>query len=164
MVLTYTQLDTSLQNVILNAPTYYGQCIDAMSVLYLTGCRPDEIWMKTRWTDYDATHVRLLPLKGNVYRYLLKGDLPPNYLLYLFNDAKYIDDVTQRQVRYCFNHVYEYSNPAKGLKDSALYLFRYRYFKMLKENGNTDEDIRVLMGENTLSVAQSYIYASIVVD
>lgn len=164
MILTFSQLNDSLNNTIINCPAYYGQCIDGFILLFQTGCRPEEIFTPTLWSDYSATQLRLMPLKGNLPRYLNKADLLTDFVNSITMGAKFLNTITPRQLTFAFNKVYEYSNPRKGDKQSALYLFRYRYFKQLHVDGFTDSQIQSIMGENTLSVAQGYIYANIEVD
>lgn len=164
MVLTFTELDNSCQNAIANMPAYYGQCVDGLILLYQTGCRPNEIFEVSMWSDYSPTQLSLQPLKANSTRYFNKSDLNSDFVNAVILGAKWLNAITPRQLEYSLKAVYEYSNPRKGNKDTALYLYRYRYMKFLSEIGESDADIQTAMGIGSLAVAQDYINASIEVD
>lgn len=161
--LSYEQLDTSLQRLCVGMYSVPQEFTDAMKVYYLTGIRSAELLERGLWEDLDEHTIILHPLKSNNPRYISKVLLPSEFLEYILNGTGNLRYLTERKLSYFMRVYYEYPRAAKGMKESALYLFRYRYVKALFKDGLNETQVQDHMGWKNSSLPMRYNNAQIVV-
>lgn len=156
-IITNTQLNDTLQDAIANVPDFYYDAYLFFSVLYATGCRPVEVFEINRWSNYSPTQVRLLPAKGQDYRYLDKSILPSLFYEMIIGSYRQFWLASIRQMRYAFAGTYSLNTAVMGDKSSMLYLFRYNRFRQLSDGGMSEEDIKKYFAETSLAITHGYI-------
>lgn len=156
-IISNTQLNDTLQNAIANVPPFYLDSHLFFTVLYATGCRPVEVFEISRWTNYSPTQVRLLPAKGQGYRYIDKSILPSLFYEMIIGSYRQFWLASVRQFRYSFENVYSITTAQMGDKSSKLYLFRYNKFRQLTDGGMSEEDIKEYFSETSLLITHAYI-------
>ena len=161
--LSYEQLDTSLQRLCVGMYSVPQEFTDAMKVYYLTGIRSSELLERGLWEDVDANTIVLHPLKSNNPREISKILLPSGFLEYVLDGTGNLRYLTERKLSYFMRVYYEYPRAAKGMKESALYLFRYRYVKSLFRDGLNETQVQEHMGWKNSSLPMRYNNAQIVV-
>lgn len=160
--LSYEQLDTSLQRLCVGMYSVPSEFTDAMKVYYLTGIRSSELLERGLWEDLDENRLLLHPLKSNNTREISKILLPSGFIEYVLNGTGNLRYITERKLSYFMKVYYEYPRAAKGMKGSAMYLFRYRYVKALFRDGLSEEQVQSHMGWKNASLPMRYNNANIV--
>lgn len=162
--LNYSQLNISLQLVQSPVPNYNILLFDYFTNLYNTGCRPMELFDNSLWTKQTASSYELTPLKHNNARNIADLQLTWYFRNALNEGYPLYSPLSYRRMRYHFQQFYVYSHPTVGGKDIELYLFRYRYIRALKLQGDSDALIIEKMGWTSASVLNGYLNNSIFVD
>lgn len=157
MVLTYTQLNNSLLNVI-SHPTYVNALVqDYFQNLYSIGCRPTELTSSSRWSLSPSADYLLLPSKNNNARVIAPG-LMTNYLKDQINaGAARIYPYSYEKFLYWFSLWHEFQPCFIGTKSVDLYLFRHRFVKGLALAGYSVPYITAYMGWINPDMADNYI-------
>lgn len=158
-ILTYTELNS----ICIQATTpraYYPPVYNSFLVdLYKTGCRPNEITNKARWTALSPTTFQLQPLKGNGLRYLNSTDLTPNFIDWITGASQNYQYCTYTKMKGIWSNNQTVPQIYKDSKPMDLYCFRYRYVKFLHRSGFSDLDIQSIMGWTELAMVDSYVNA-----
>ena len=125
--------------------------------MYYLGCRAMESIEKKRWTILDNQFVLLEASKRNNQRIFMLEDVPVSFLSYINNDYILESHVSYSKLNYVFNKCFIYSHVFIGEKQSKLRLFRHSFTKHLLDKGFTDEEIKIKLGEKSMTSAKAYI-------
>lgn len=159
--LTNSELKNGLESFVSNIPTYLAYQAHFFELLLNTGCRPTELLKIELWAKQNETTYTLNPLKGNNIRLFDKRALPSYWTTAIETQINPLKISTVRQYRFTFNKLFPFAKCSVKGKEIELYLFRHNAFKQLHEQGLTDTEIKTIMGEKTLHIAQNYIYSTI---
>lgn len=120
--------------------------LDAFNMLYLSGCRVNEITDIGRWTVNSSNNVRLKPLKGNNFRFIDNDSVTAYFLSSLVSgNAPYLD-VYDSALRYYLKRLLPVYPLKVKNKNLLLNIFRHRYIKALSVEGMNDSEIKMFMG------------------
>lgn len=161
MILSYSDLNNSLYNILSPQPLYTPDIIDYFTNLYYTGVRPTEIHRLDLWTIIDSNTAQLIPTKNNNPRTILRSQLTSRFWEVLESGSvDYYGYLYSKQL-YFFEKWYQYQPCYVGAKSIDLYLFRHRYVKSLYLSGQTIPQITDHMGWINPLMAENYIFSTI---
>lgn len=164
MIVDFNLLSNSLNGLVSNTPAYYLNSKLYFEVMLATGCRPTEPLMLELWQPYSKQMFRLMPLKGNKQRLVEINSLPIEFQQAVFTSTPIFEQIFYPKFLYQFNRLFALKPLLKDSKDISLYAFRYHKFKRLAVDGFSREQIKIIMGENSLSVSNGYVDAVLVSD
>lgn len=160
-IYTFSELENQLRSFILEVNTFSQYYSDAFRLLYLTGCRPLEIFEAKRWSVFEDDYVLLQPAKGNKIRVLPFNLFPTGYVASIYSgkiQSSYLSRSTLERLFY----KYFYSRPtfiydSENFNPIGLYLFRH--FRMKKEfiGLGSVEAVSEFFGEVDHKNTESYI-------
>ncbi len=137
--------------------------LEALNLLYVTGCRVNEITDIERWSRLRNRDLRLLPLKGNKERVFKREDIPVHFYNSVVEGVNAFVPFNSNRLRYyCKQYVVPYPLMV-GKKNLELNIFRHRYIKGLANNGLTRLEITALMGYTNNNTVNNYLDSVIVV-
>lgn len=158
-ILSYTDLNNVCIQALTTRPYYPPVYNYFLTDLYNTGCRPNEITNKARWTSLSPTTFQLQPLKGNGYRYINSSDLSTPFINWITGASQDYEYCTYTKMKGIWRNNATIGQIFKDQKEMDLYCFRYRYVKALSLSGYSDIDIQAIMGWTELSMVDSYVNA-----
>jgi len=153
-------LDTLCYALLSRALDYYVIAGNIFNIMYMAGCRREEAVSFNLWGVIDINTVYLNPLKGNNQRTFTADELPEYWFDAIQTGVEPYPDFRISKVNYYIKLLQLevlYTDGKQLLSNQ----FRHNYAKKLYYSGFSYEEIRVKMGENTLSVVQGYINDSI---
>lgn len=162
MELTYTQLNSSLLDTIRIIPGYQTTIPAALNLLYLSGCRPVEALDPERWTLNNYGLVELRTAKLGLVRTFETDQLPAEFVEALRDGRWLFHLIRISQVELFYARLWWYVGARVGEKEVKLYAFRYRYVKFLVRSGYSDQEIKTIMGWNSISLVSQYNNARII--
>lgn len=131
------------------------------------GSRFQELTEFYRFTDFGDDYIKFQPAKGNNIRILVKSELEPKFVRMVEDQESYFPRVnyftSNRYFQNHFPHRPYLMNGIFATKGINVYIFRYRKFKLLFEQGSSIEDISRIMGEVDPKNIEGYINASIII-
>lgn len=167
-IYTFTELENQLRSFIIEVNTFSQYYSDAFRLLYLTGCRPLEIFEEKRWSVFEDDYVLLQPAKGNNIRVLPFNLFPAGYVSSIYS-SKIQSSFLSRSTLERYFYKYFYARPtfifdSNNFNPIGLYLFRhYKMKEKYNELGNV-EAVSEFFGEvdhkNTESYISSQLYYS----
>lgn len=164
-IYTLPELENQLRSFVLevkNISQYYS---DAFRLLYLTGCRPLEIFEEKRWSVFEDDYVLLQPAKGNKIRVLPFNLFPAGYVssIYAGNiQSSFLSRSTLERFFYKFmttrpTFIYD----SNAFNPIGLYLFRHYMMKAkFNELGNV-EAVSEFFGEVDHKNTEGYIFSQL---
>lgn len=164
-IYTFTELENQLRAFILEVNTYSQYYSNAFLLLYLTGCRPLEIFDAQRWSIFEDEYVLLQPAKGNNIRVLPFNLFPPGYVTSIYS-SKIQSSYLSRSTLERYFYKYFYARPtfiydSENFNPIGLYLFRhFRMKEKYNELGNV-EAVSDFFGEVDHKNTASYIFSQL---
>jgi hypothetical protein len=158
-VLSYDELNAALASCVSGLPNYPHIYADGLADLYATGCRPAEIFPPSGWARSGPDDIVFTPAKGNLQRTVAAADLSLSLLEFIDGANVHYRACTYSTVSNLFLRCWPLPRIYHESKPMDLYLFRYRYIKMLKLNGLTDLQIQDAMGWNGSEMPAVYYNA-----
>lgn len=164
-IYTFTELENQLRSFILDVKTISQYYSDAFRLLYLTGCRPLEIFEEKRWSVFEDDYVLLKPAKGNNIRVLPFDLFPAGYVSSIYA-GNIQSSFLSRSTLERFFYAHFYSRPtfiynSESFNPIGLYLFRH--FRM-KEKFNelcSVEAVSEFFGEVDHKNTENYIFSQL---
>lgn len=164
-IYTFSELETQLRSFILevkNISQYYS---DAFQLLYLTGCRPLEIFDAQRWSVFEDDYVLLQPAKGNKIRVLPFDLFPAGYVSSIYA-GNIQSSFLSRSTLERFFYKYFYYRPtfiynSENFNPIGLYLFRHFRMKEKFNEFETVEDVSDYFGEVDHKNTENYIFSQL---
>ena len=161
MTLTYSQLNTACLNTLVTPNGYQPSLKIGLEVLYLTGCRPQELMSEHLWSEHDIDNLQLQTLKGGGQRIIPKDGLPVEFVHPIEFGSWYFNLVRISQLYNSFLKTWAYPSASVGGKETKLYVFRYRFVKSLVRDGYSEAEIQTIMAWSTVSLVGRYSGAQI---
>ena len=160
-LITDSQLDTVLYDSI-----YYDGVIDyeirlLIEILYMTGCRINDVLEYDRWSVLMNGNVQLQPQKRNNLRIFTPTELPTLFYDNLVNNINTFDGYYYGKCEYYITEILRKNSIKRNKKYLTTHLYRHNYCKKLHNLGNTDSEIQVKLGLLNLASAQNYIYSNL---
>lgn len=143
---------------------YYEELREAFSLLWLTGCRVQELFEISRWSYISGYTLRFQPQKGNNEREVVLDASCANFIAAVINQYTPFSGRTYSQLDNLFNKIKSWNFFQTGSKKFSLYIFRYRYVKQLAADGFSISEISSIMGYTNTSTPQAYLDANIIMD
>lgn len=138
---------------------YFEELREAFQLLKLTGCRIQEIFDITRWTQITGYQVQLQPQKFNNPRIIILNSSFDNFLAAIVGQYKPFIGRTYSQLQYLFSKINIYGKIYSGNKEITNYFFRYLYVREMQDIGFTDLEIATEMGYTTAQAVSNYLNA-----
>jgi uncharacterized protein (TIGR02145 family) len=160
-VLTIEQINNYCLEILNADYPYYEELREAFWVLYLTGCRVEELFDITSWTYIVGYECTVLPLKGNNVRNVTLDSHCDNFIAAIQGQYAPFLGRHANMLTYLFNKVRTFGQNYSGSKPITLYIFRYRFEKTLYAEGATIEEISNIMGYLSSETSSNYIAAVI---
>jgi site-specific recombinase XerD len=129
--------------------------------IYGTGLRFSEVYELDRWQVIDMNILEVQTKKGSDARLFQNSELPPEFVWIIRNDAQYFRSFSYKTYTNYFTRFFRYPFIYTGNKQISSHIFRHLRAKQLNFEGQTDEQIRVYLGERDIKNAQSYINSEI---
>lgn len=159
--LSDSELDSICLSLVNQNLPYFSAFHEAFVLLYLTGCRVDEIFDISRWERLTGYEMRFLPQKDNYHRYVTLDSRCDNFISAVINQYKPFGGLSSGQLNSVFYNFSEYSNFKVGSKPVSLYLFRYNFIRRLHADGLNINQIADKMGYTSTAVVGGYLTAEI---
>lgn len=164
-IYTFSELENQLRSFILEVNTFSQYYSDAFRLLYLTGCRPLEIFDAQRWSVFDDLYVLLQPAKGNNIRVLPFDSFPAGYVSSIYA-GKIQSSYLSRSTLERYFYKYFYSRPtfilnAEAFNPIGLYLFRHYAMKEKYHEFESIEDVSEYFGEVDGKNTENYIFSQL---
>lgn len=151
------QLDSNLKSIVDRVKEIEPSVYPCFSVMYFTGCRASESFDKSLWLRNQDNSYILHPLKNNNVRYFSSFEIPFEFQLFLESSNALPSFINYEKLRYLFKSFSLYPRIWIGNKESTLHLYRHNYVKKLIDQGFTNEEIQIKLGEKSMKSALSYI-------
>jgi len=144
--LTFAQLESICATVKAGNPHYSPLSAQWCTDLYFTGCRPNELTNRQRWSYDGASTYALQPLKSNNLRYFDASILTGGLKRFIAGDQNQYSLISYSRMKQIFTTTSPFTQVYHETKAMDLYLFRYRYVKYLRLIGYSDLQIQDDMG------------------
>lgn len=159
--LSDTELDSICLSLVGQELPYFSAFHEAFVLLYLTGCRVEEIFDISRWERLSGYEMRFLPQKDNYHRNVTLDSRCNNFIDAVVGQYKPFGGLSSGQLNSLFYSFSEYSNYKVGSKAVSLYLFRYNFIRKLHADGLNINQIADKMGYTSTTVVGGYLTAEI---
>ena len=159
--LSDSELDSVCLSLVNQNLPYFSAFHEAFVLLYLTGCRVDEIFAVHRWVRVSGYEMRFLPQKDNYHRNVTLDSRCDNFIDAVLGQYKPFGGLSSGQLNRLFYNFSEYSNFRVGSKPVSLYLFWYNFIRHLFNNGLNINQIADEMGYTSTAVVGGYLTATI---
>lgn len=159
--LSDSELDSICLSLVNQNLPYFSAFHEAFVLLYLTGCRVEEIFDISRWERLSGYDMRFLPQKDNYHRNVTLDSRCDNFIDAVINQFKPFGGLSSGQLNSLFYNFSEYSNFRVGSKPVSLYLFRYNFIRRLHSDGLNINQIADKMGYTSTTVVGGYLTAEI---
>ena len=143
---------------------YYEELREAFYLLFITGCRVQEIFEIERWSIVSGYDVSLLPQKGNNTRYITLDEFCDNFVAAITGQYAPFTGRTYSQLNNLYQRIKQWNYFQTGDKIISLYIYRYRFVKQLQADGHTTAEIATLMGYTSTSTPTAYLEAVLDMD
>lgn len=155
--MTFGELETSLQAMLVAQPNYNPRIFDYFTNLYNLGVRPTELYHINQWQRGVGANIILHPSKNNYDRYFNVAQLTPTLVYAIDNQADVYNIVKYEKALYFHEKWYTYSNTRVQTKAIDLYLHRHHYVKKLYLDGMTIPEVTLHMGWVNPEMSLNYI-------
>jgi len=155
--MTFAELETSLQAMLVARPNYSYRIFDYFTNLYNLGVRPAELYHLNQWSRGVGPEIILVPSKNNYNRYFNVAQLTPLLVDAIDNGGNPYYGVLYGKALYFFEKWYAYEPVFVGARSIDLYLFRHHYIKKLRNDGMGIPEITLRMGWVNPLMAENYI-------
>ena len=159
--LSDSELDSVCLSLVNQNLPYFSAFHEAFVLLYLTGCRVEEIFDIKRWERLSGYEMRFLPQKDNYHRTVTLDSRCDSFIDAVIGQYKPFGGLSSGQLNSLFYNFSEYSNYRVGSKPVSLYLFRYNFIRRLFNDGLNINQIADKMGYTSTTVVGGYLTASI---
>ena len=159
--LSDSELDSVCLSLVDQDLPYFSAFHEAFVLLYLTGCRVEEIFAINRWERIAGYEMRFLPQKDNYHRNITLDNRCDNFIAAVVGQYKPFGGLSSGQLNSLFYNFSEYSNFRVGSKPVSLYLFRYNFIRHLFSDGLNINQIADKMGYTSTTVVGGYLTAAI---
>lgn len=159
--LSDSELDSICLSLVSQNLPYFSAFHEAFVLLYLTGCRVEEIFDIHRWERLQGYEMMFLPQKDNYWRYVTLDSRCDNFIDAVVGKYKPFGGLSSGQLNSLFYNFSEYSNYKVGSKAVSLYLFRYNFIRKLHNSGLNINQIADRMGYTSTTVVGGYLTAQI---
>jgi hypothetical protein len=156
-----SELDSICLSLVNQNLPYFSAFHEAFVLLYLTGCRVEEIFAVHRWERLQGYEMIFLPQKDNYWRYVTLDSRCDSFIDAVVGRYKPFGGLSSGQLNSLFYNFSEYSNYKVGSKPISLYLFRYNFIRKLHNSGLNINQIADKMGYTSTSVVGGYLTAEI---
>lgn len=160
-VLTYAEIDTTCQkirdNIILKYPRYSSH----IKLMYLYGCRINEVFDYRISFNASSGNVEINPQKGNNLRVLPMVNSEVPVLIEELNITQDNFWLNKRNLQRIIDEVHPIRNLKCGDKNIGAHLFRHNWIRKQVENGKQYTEIDNLLGYTSQSVRDTYLAATI---
>lgn len=156
-----SELDSICLSLVNQELPYFSAFHEAFVLLYLTGCRVEEIFAVHRWERLQGYEMMFLPQKDNYWRYVTLDSRCDSFIDAVVNRYKPFGGLSSGQLNSVFYNFSEYSNFRVGSKPVSLYLFRYNFIRRLFNDGLNINQIADKMGYTSTTVVGGYLTAEI---
>lgn len=160
-VLNLEEIEQRCQYLCLCQYPYYEQFREAFKLLYVTGCRIQEIFEISRWSSVSDTVFLVQPQKGNNVRQVILDSDFQAFKSAVLNQYSPFLGMSVYQFTNLLGRIRTWDYMFSGDKEISFYVFRYRYIKTLYSKGFTIEQIAAAMGYLEFNTVQNYIDAMI---
>jgi uncharacterized protein (TIGR02145 family) len=138
---------------------YYEELREAFVVLFLTGCRPAELFEIERWNFVSDYNVTLVPQKGNTTRDCVLDSRCDNFIAAIQSQYRPFLGRTYWQFQNLYQKIRNFGILQSGDKIITMYLYRYRFIWQLSDDGYSVSAIASKMGYVETGTPQSYLSA-----
>lgn len=159
--LSDSELDSICLSLVNQELPYFSAFHEAFVLLYLTGCRVEEIFAVHRWERLQGYEMMFLPQKDNYWRYVTLDSRCDSFIDAVVGKYKPFGGLSSGQLNSVFYNFSEYSNFRVGSKPVSLYLFRYNFIRKLHNSGLNINQIADKMGYTSTTVVGGYLTAEI---
>lgn len=159
--LSDSELDSICLSLVNQDLPYFSAFHEAFVLLYLTGCRVEEIFAVHRWERLQGYEMMFLPQKDNYWRYVTLDSRCDSFIDAVVGRYKPFGGLSSGQLNSLFYNFSQYSNYRVGAKPVSLYLFRYNFIRRLFNDGLNINQIADRMGYTSTSVVGGYLTAEI---
>ena len=159
--LSDSELDSICLSLVNQDLPYFSAFHEAFVLLYLTGCRVEEIFAVHRWKRVSGYEMMFLPQKDNYWRYVTLDSRCDSFIDAVVGKHKPFGGLSSGQLNSLFYNFSEYSNFRVGSKPVSLYLFRYNFIRRLFNDGLNINQIADKMGYTSTAVVGGYLTAEI---
>ena len=160
-LITDSELDNVCIDIIDSIKVYDVLYSEVCVLLYVSGCRCNDVLERNRWKLLLDNRLELTPQKNNNKRYFNQEEVTEYWYSSFLLDVDCFFDIDYRK----FNYYLEMSLNKYYLmtfsKRISTHIFRHNFARKLKLQGLTDNQIKDRLGEKQLSSAQKYIYSQI---
>jgi hypothetical protein len=156
-----SELDSICLSLVNQNLPYFSAFHEAFVLLYLTGCRVEEIFAVHRWERLQGYEMMFLPQKDNYWRYVTLDSRCDNFIDAVVGKYKPFGGLSSGQLNSLFYNFSQYSNYKVGSKPVSLYLFRYNFIRKLHNSGLNINQIADKMGYTSTNVVGGYLTAEI---
>lgn len=159
--LSDAELDSVCVSLVNQDLPYFSAFHEAFVLLYLTGCRVNEIFDISRWERVSGYEMRFLPQKDNYHRTVILDYRCDNFISAVLSQSRPFGGLSSGQLNSLFYSFSEYSSFVVGDKSVSLYLFRYNFIRRLHADGLNINQIADKMGYTSTAVVGGYLTAEI---
>lgn len=160
-ILTNSQLNSFCNYLTSSQPQFDTAVKRAVEVLYLTGCRGNELFMPLNWALPSSTDLTLQPQKGNNLRHFDPTIFNPAFIANIGRTDYLIPYLSFNILSYYLGKELHRWALFIGNKPVNTHLFRYNYARSLYDSGLTIAQIAVAMGEVSTVNVSGYLFHDI---
>lgn len=161
MIINDTDLNNTMLSVLQDENLYSVELKEIAQLQYKTGCRITEALEFNRWTLLGNGNIQLQPQKGNNLRVFDPTIVLCKYFDKVIANNNIYSNIFYRKYNYYLEKAINYHQFTIGNKAVSSHLFRHNYARLYKANGQSDDDIRIILGEVAQQSANHYIYSQI---
>ena len=154
-ILNKDLLDGYLLEVIKRSVDYNRLVTSYFEILYVSGCRPAELFELANWTMKDNLTLQLQPMKKNNTRLFDISSFNVENLNYLFQSNINTINLSYRYLQRWFNEITRKTFIVDS-KSVSLYLFRYNYIYKMNKLCKSLDELTVKTGHNSKQIALQY--------
>ncbi len=155
-IVTNSQLDEALQNLITHSNFYYPQVQDYFMDMYITGCRPTELLLPELWQDV-GPGFRLQTLKTGTVRLIDAELLSNEFTNAIVNNERPYAGLTHYQIEAEYKRHFKLSELMCGKKMVQMYSFRYNRARIACNELTDLSIVMEVMGWKNPEIAKGYI-------
>jgi hypothetical protein len=157
MIYDNAQLNEIGLETINSVSSYMPWAADALTICYLSGCRPNELFGVPRWSIQSLGVFRLQPSKGNLAREIIGMPFPEYAIDNILAAKAPFWPYSERRLLMYFKKFRPSPKLFCGNRDIETYIYRHLYIRELYALGLTPDQIALEMGYSTTSVVSGYI-------
>jgi len=156
-IISNSELDAKLVSVLGSSVLYSHEIKIVAEMQYLTGCRANDLLEFNRWSMLLSGQLQLQPQKGNDIRLFDYSEVNDDWYYSVASNSSLLNSLNYRKYNYYVDRALSKWNFHVMSKNISTHVFRHNYAKKLHDNGMSDLDVKVKLGERRLTSAQGYI-------